>query len=123
MRDIKFRAWDKEKKKMGDLDFLTIRMVDGVYLLSKDNTGIDGVVVELMQYTGLKDKNGVEIFESDIVEWTTTLNKTSKTVHIDVMTWDEGLAYFVLMPWVHEPSGALMKVIGNIHENPELLKG
>ncbi|HEX4218082.1 MAG TPA: YopX family protein, partial [Acidimicrobiales bacterium] len=63
MREIKFRAWDSEHKRMvmfelGDLD-------EGLYIDGAKIILIDGRPV--MQYTGLKDKNGVEIYEGDII--------------------------------------------------------
>ena len=75
----------------------------------------------VMQFTGLKDKNGVEIYEGYIVEWQSTFKGASQDLHTDCIEWDDGGACFALMPWLHEPYAAEMKVIGNIHENPELL--
>lgn len=113
MREIKFRAWDKENKMM--ISFEPLFVGDqGMYW--------QGDLLEPMQYTGLKDKNGREIYEKDIIN--TVDGKC-------VVRWNEKLATFVLAKdgWMYdhyfgeefEPEHC--EVIGNIHENPQLLEG
>ena len=89
------------------------------------------IIIETVgQYTGLTDKNGKKIFEGDIL----TDNPNSKIANIYEIVWYEELAGFMLddglelygtYDWIecHGENKILLEVIGNIHDNPELLKG
>jgi uncharacterized phage protein (TIGR01671 family) len=132
-REIKFRAWDIKGKEMiyGDsfCDLLNIFGKeggdDGSYILRAWDSSIYRHVW-LMQYTGLKDKNGKEIYEGDIVK--TERGKIKVIEWYDYM-WGaidlyyhknkEGDPYSCeeLLPFIRESE----EIIGNIYENKELL--
>lgn len=89
--------------------------------------GYHFVMFELMQYTGLKDKNGVEIYEGDIVKCKVYAidNETFEIDDIGEVVYDDDCcAYFIQFNegYIHLTSAWNLEVIGNIYENPELLE-
>jgi len=124
MRDIKFRAFARDRKAMYD-NVGYIPHINGFSIIPKDSvTG--GTLepmnshshnIELMQYTGLKDRNDIEIYEGDIVKLS-GIKKTTRIEFIDGAFFVVG--YGELHIWICE-DWCSFEVIGNIYENKELL--
>lgn len=161
MREIKFRAWDKTDKQMAVPGHLTVTLhLEGdIVVYIGDDGGKKGLweheIPEyqdrfvLMQYTGLKDKNGKEIYEGDIVKQEDSVREViwfSGTVGINGGEYADihtGFATKIIFPEDYVEVGGIegiaekydfynyggnggittedCEVIGNIYENPELL--
>jgi len=127
-RLIKYKAWDKAKKRMGK-----------VLQLSLDDDGVIGALIdfgenvatqliypdefELIEFTGLLDKNKEETYKGDLVEITCF----GKVTEIGEMVFDEKKGRFVWRDpagtlWGLETNDEANEIIGNIYENPELLE-
>lgn len=124
MREIKFRAWDKEKKmlrkvtrisfstKYIEVEPVTLEMLDMYEPVLR--TGH----YEIMQCTNLKDTNGIEIYEGDIVQY--FRNELAVIVFQNGGVDIRGLSSMEREPL--QSRMGFMKVLGNIYENPELLE-
>lgn len=118
MREIKFRAWDKKSNEMLYQDeFLSAEYID-LFVHS---------IWELMQFTGLLDKNGKEIWEGDIVTIPTCKTNKDGTFSIMETVYDRREVKFgesrIWWGWnIGAFNADRMEVIGNIYENEDLLK-
>jgi len=122
MREIKFRAWGVSEKKMFLADSIArIHFDKGLpyAIMTWDEDIILRNDMVLQQYIGLKDKNGKEMCEGDIVE--STLNE----MKIGTVIFDKGRFYLnfgkISLTFMYENMHKL-KIIGNLYENPGLLK-
>lgn len=137
-REIKFRVWDKTSDSMlyqDDFERVELdtknKMVTLIAEEESDKSHYvldyeDGIEAEILQYTGLKDKNGKEIYEGDIL-----INTNKSKLNLGIENQKYLIVYralgFGLKPLF---KGMALKfnytdleLIGNIYENPELLEG
>jgi uncharacterized phage protein (TIGR01671 family) len=114
MREFKFRAWSFTSKKM--IDRVLAGPGDPCSIVydeeRKDWVNFDEACGVIMQFTGLKDRHGKEIYEGDILSWQGWRGE---------VFWDTGFA-----AWRARHIGSLggipdLEIIGNIYENPELV--
>lgn len=121
-REIKFRVYDKEKNM-----WTNFKILDNIMYFMDKNTGVwfhekykAKERFALMQYTGIKDKNDVEIYEGDIV----ILNDAEEENRC-VVKYKYGSYILVdgdLRENLSNVENRFLEVIGNIYENPELLE-
>ena len=139
MREIKFRAWDKEHQVMYLPEYSEVRYMS-VESLNEDNS-----LLEIMQYTGVKDKYDKEIYEGDILAWHwDIIDFKNKDTEVGVIEYDLETLQYVLNKYEKKYYPAInndasyddgkraleslfypeydYKVIGNIYENSELLE-
>ena len=140
MKEVKFRAWDSEANIMIYSDHRTRKLYDVYYGFEMNEKGelecrcegdfseshvLDGGNLDnIMQYTGLKDKKGVEIYEGDIVEYELFGREKRMTIEYDQESASFRYCIADEIKFTFDSgNNERMSVIGNIYEHKHLLKG
>ena len=133
---IKYKLWDKENKKFLEDDWETDYAIlpNGIVIEMYDNGFGEGYSVhnldniEVLQFTGFKDKSGKEIYEGDILRYRFPYD--GRIIHISSVSYLEIQSSFGIVdlygnniPLYDIACKEYVEVIGNIYENKELLKG
>ena len=127
MREIKFRAWDSKNKEFVYEFYINSNRTDYIQIIPEYlNTRRDSFIMttnddyELNQFTGLKDKNGKEIYDGDILMNRFSPGREERLV----LTHDIFFIIHRLRTLQHERKNDLnqtLEIIGNVYESPELL--
>ena len=121
-RQIKFRFWGKFGELNEEKDECENEMLYGDRFCFSDHAPINDLFADksfvAMQFTGLTDKNGNEIYEGDVLN--TGLGRTKVVQYFKDGFWLN--ASFEGAEWTLRCCNLSSEIIGNIHENPELLK-
>lgn len=119
-RELKFRAWNKDYSEMS---YFELHETDRGYFIEGQT---DITKLPTMQFIGLKDKNGAEVYEGDVIELDSTIIG-GKAIRGKVI-WNNDTTMSRLEWGVWTKKGyyptdfmGYLEVIGNIYENPELL--
>jgi YopX protein len=118
-RAIKFRAWDTSKEDYSPHQAWFF--IDGLGNAWKYETGKPAKDLVLEQFTGLLDKNGVEVCEGDVIAWLDYYGKR----HTALVAWSDELARWDLSDDGTLPLGSIarqhpVEVIGNVHKHSHL---
>lgn len=131
MRTIKFRG--KRVNRNGEWTYGDLRQINGECFVFPQSEGAacdrDKVIPDTVgQFTGLLDKNGKEIYEGDVVSYRYSIRRPDSFVRneINYIGFRQSECKFIVVCKnrhhdLHEPYNLQVEVIGNIHDNPELL--
>ena len=125
-RQIKFRAWHMPFRPKGPMQEMVHGRASSILAFAKMSP--DEYIVE--QYTGLKDKNGKEIYEGDILAWHSNIYRKQDWIGLVKyrgagFVVQESSRSFSTPDWLEtacNKDANIIEVVGDIHENPELVE-
>ena len=123
MREIRFRAWHKEKKIMREVVSIGWTSCGMGNVLVVGELMENPSVYELMQFTGLYDKNGKEIWKGDIIDSSSSKEivvYNEERARFEMQSINDVVPIKVFLKGQNEVDN--IEVLGNIYENPELLE-
>ena len=125
MSELKFRVWDTHRKTIYPAQEIRFKNNEllAVWRTHGERCLVEGAV-PIMQYIGAKDKNGIEIYEGDVIRENARRNKVDY-----VIRWSAAACGFVAEPLIvgriypnlNQGTMVHYEVIGNIYESPELV--
>ena len=124
MREFKMKAWLKKEKKMVaiigiDFNYEYIRYTEDSNLFNENYKTAEFKDIELLQFTGLKDNGGQELYEADVIKFNDGIDDIYGLISYD----DEDAVYCVSYENVTEHLSNMagdFEIVGNIFENPDL---
>lgn len=124
MKELKIKAWLKKEKKMVsiigiDLNYEYIRYTEDDNLFNENYKTAEFKNIELLQFTGLKDNGGQELYEADVIKFNDGIDDIYGLISYDDEDGTYRVSYENITEHLSEREGDF-EIVGNIFENPDL---
>lgn len=121
-RPFKFRVWDTHQKQFIDFGVGSLRSDYTLNDIFEDNFN-DGDRYTIQQFTGLTDKYGKDIYEGDILKFSLAFAFSGEYSDLVEVKWNNKSGRWIVpMVTIDYFNSSYVEIVGNIYENPELLK-